>query len=272
MYVYSLPSSIALCQCCGSSKSTGWILLTAIKLLSQLIAALHRPQDQSTAALRAVRVAGMAFSERSQMLLLRFSGRQPQEVLGPHAAPDSLFDLNNVRVSQKDFGFPLDVAKWSATDDVGRQYCLQSGRFADEAHHRVEHTGWQRQEFFKGFHVAVVLAQRVLESEFFPIQRLCPLGIVLAPKYPSLHVLRLDDEYPVSRYDDVINLRRAIRGGNGHVVDVAVHVPIQDDLLDSGEYGFTQPTLERRQQAHLPQPATFAFCLAATTGVVVFPS
>ena len=60
--------------------------------------------------------------------------------------------------------------------------------------------------------------QGILKLELIAPVYLCPKGIVLAPEYPSAHVLGLYDEHAVTRDNHVIDLRRASTAPNRNVV------------------------------------------------------
>ena len=81
----------------------------------------------------------------------------------------------------------------------------------------------------------VILVQRILERKLLAAgQRLRPLRTLLITENPAGHVLGFDHENAEARNDDVVDLRRAIAGGQRDVVDVFVDVGIEEDLLGEG--------------------------------------
>ena len=108
----------------------------------------------------------------------------------------------------------------------------------------MEEGGGQPQKFFQRLCMPIVLVQRVLKTELLAVERLRPLRLLLVAENPAFHVLRLDHEDAVTRDDDVVNLGRAVGRGDRDVVEVAVHVAIEDDLLGNGQHGFADPPFE----------------------------
>lgn len=60
--------------------------------------------------------------------------------------------------------------------------------------------------------------QGILKLELVAPVYLRPKGIVLAPEYPSAHVLGLYDEHAVGRDNHMVDLRRASTGPYRYVV------------------------------------------------------
>ena len=54
--------------------------------------------------------------------------------------------------------------------------------------------------------MSVILAQWVLKPAFLPVDRLCPLSVSLATKYPAFVILSLDYKDPELGHVDMINL------------------------------------------------------------------
>jgi hypothetical protein len=64
------------------------------------------------------------------------------------------------------------------------------------------------------------------------------LSALLVAKYPAIHVLGLDDEDAKLRDDDVVDLRRAIAGLQGNVVQRNIDFGIKQELWATGAYTF----------------------------------
>lgn len=90
--------------------------------------------------------------------------------------------------------------------------------------------------------------QRILEAEFLPVQTLRPLRAFGITEYPAIHILGFNDEYPVLRHDDVIDLGRPVRSLERDVVQGKVDGLIEQQLLCKRPERFTQPSLEKRFQ------------------------
>ena len=91
----------------------------------------------------------------------------------------------------------------------------------------------------------VVLVQRILELKLLAArQRLRPLRTLLIAENPAGHVLGLDHENAEARNDDVVDLRRAVAGGQCDVVDVFVDVGVEEDFLGKGGLEFAGEAFE----------------------------
>jgi len=56
--------------------------------------------------------------------------------------------------------------------------------------------------------VQAILMQRILETVFLLIKRLCPLFIISASKYPAVFIFSFNNKYTVFRNYNVVYLRR----------------------------------------------------------------
>src|ERR1035437_6229800 len=65
----------------------------------------------------------------------------------------------------------------------------------------------------------LVFGLRLLELEFLAKQALRPLRVFLVAENPAVHVLRLHDENAIAGYDHMVDLRGAVGGGYGDVID-----------------------------------------------------
>ena len=87
--------------------------------------------------------------------------------------------------------------------------------------------GVEAQRGFHRFEVFVVLPQRVLEFEAALVELLRPLGLFFAAKNPAAHVLRFQHEDAIGREKNVVDLRGAVWGIQGDVMQAAVDLLIQ---------------------------------------------
>ena len=93
----------------------------------------------------------------------------------------------------------------------------------------------------------VILVQRILERKLLAAgQRLRPLRTLLIAENPAGHVLGLDHENAEARNDDVVDLRRAVAGGQRDVVDVFVDVGVEEDFFGEGGLEFAKKSLQSR--------------------------
>ena len=93
----------------------------------------------------------------------------------------------------------------------------------------------------------VILVQRILELELLAArQGLRPLRTLLIAKNPAGHVFGLDHENAEARNDDVVDLRRALAGGQRDVVDVFVDVGIEEDFFGDCGLQLSKQSLQRR--------------------------
>lgn len=83
----------------------------------------------------------------------------------------------------------------------------------DEKDDRTENVIRHVQKLGKCLHMPEILPERVLEPGFLAEDALGPLGRPFVAEYPPLHVLRLDDEDPVNRNENVVDLGGAALGG-----------------------------------------------------------
>ncbi len=91
----------------------------------------------------------------------------------------------------------------------------------------------------------VILVQGILERKLLAArQRLHPLRTLLIAENPAGHVLGFDHENAEARNDDVIDLRRAVAGGQRDVVDVFVDVSVEEDFFGEGGLEFAGEALE----------------------------
>ena len=77
------------------------------------------------------------------------------------------------------------------------------------------------------FRLAEYALQRVLEFEAALVELLRPLGLFFAAKNPAAHVLRFQHEDAIGREKNVVDLRGAVWGIQGDVVQAAVDLLIQ---------------------------------------------
>lgn len=80
---------------------------------------------------------------------------------------------------------------------------------------------------FNRLEVLVVLSQRVLEFESALVDLLRPLRLFFTAEDPAAHVLRLQHEDAIGREKNVIDLRGAVWGIEGDVVQAAIYLLIQ---------------------------------------------
>jgi hypothetical protein len=99
---------------------------------------------------------------------------------------------------------------------------------------------------FQGFEVLVVLPQRVLEFEGAFVELLRPLRLLLAAKDPAAHVLRFQHEDAIGREEYVVDLRGAVRGVEGDVVQAAVSLLIQLEVSEQTHQEFADLALGPR--------------------------
>src|ERR1700736_882773 len=83
------------------------------------------------------------------------------------------------------------------------------------------------QKISERFGVAIVLSKRILEPIFLAKQNLRPLGIVFPSKNPAFHVLCFDDKDPKSRNENVVDLRRSVRGWDYKIMNLPINVFVQ---------------------------------------------
>jgi len=77
---------------------------------------------------------------------------------------------------------------------------------------------------------------------FVSIQYLSPLVLVRCTKYPTIDVLRFDHENAEDRNEYVVDLSRAISGGDYHVVDSLIDLLIQGKPHPQGGDLLAEPT------------------------------
>ena len=94
----------------------------------------------------------------------------------------------------------------------------------------------------------VILVEWVLKSEFLSKQALRPLWVLLATKYPPIHVLGFDHEHSIPGNNDMVDLGRAVGGRQSDVVHIDVGLPVQEHLLGESALYFPGPPLDKRFQ------------------------
>ncbi len=101
-----------------------------------------------------------------------------------------------------------------------------------------------------------ILPQWVLKPGFLAENALRPLGRPFIAKYPPLHILRLDDEDPEHRDENVVDLGGAPLGGQHEVVDAAVDVGVEPH--PHAELGrlLAKPAFEHREHAGIESDAS----------------
>ena len=121
----------------------------------------------------------------------------------------------------------LDIAnKADALGHVGGQLGFE-GAATNKGNYRMQMLRVKAQRGFHRFEVFVVLPQRVLEFEAALVELLRPLGLFFAAKNPAAHVLRFQHEDAIGREKNVVDLRGAVWGIQGDVVQAAVDLLIQ---------------------------------------------
>jgi hypothetical protein len=87
-------------------------------------------------------------------------------------------------------------------------------KFRVRGKHNGRMNGVRRQKIEKSpyrNHVAVVLAYWILESELASKEHLCPISVTRIAEDPASVIFRLNYEHPKAWYQDMIDLRGAIR-------------------------------------------------------------
>lgn len=116
-----------------------------------------------------------------------------------------------------EFGFEFGVA---GKNDEGMEMVFR----------QIEH-GLQR------FDVAVVLVDWILETGFFPINRLCPLALLRVAENPAGIMFGFNDKDAGVGDEHMINLGRAVGGGERNVVDQEVWAG-EMAVNGGGDHGF----------------------------------
>lgn len=139
----------------------------------------------------------------------------------------------------------LDVAAKSMSQHVWRHRSLELG-VADQKDNWVENVLRHAQKLCKGLYMPIVLAKWILEPRFLAVDALGPLGRPLITEYPPLHILRLDDEYPVNRHKNVVDLGGCSSTGQNDVVDPSVNCLIEPHPHTKLDGFFTKPAFDCR--------------------------
>jgi hypothetical protein len=92
--------------------------------------------------------------------------------------------------------------------------------------------------------MTIVLVKRVLKLVFLAKDALSPLTTLLVTENPSIHVLRFDNKYPMSRHDDMINLRSSIRCLDSDVIDIEIYFGVEKYLLGESSLNLPDPTFD----------------------------
>ena len=182
--------------------------------------------------------------------------------LGQHPGLYRSDDFGDLGLRKEHLRLALDVACVSPIHDIGRHRGLEL-TLSPEHDDRIELALLNPQEIGQGSGVPVVLMQRVLELELLAEEVLSPLRTLLVSVDPAVDILCLDDEYSVTRDDDVVDLGRPVRNGDCDIVDVDVRVGIKKELLCQGALNLTKPPLDCRFHRHFGQISTIVSPYAA---------
>jgi hypothetical protein len=190
----------------------------------------------------------MAFLEGGDMGAARTPG------VGQPALFERVHDLFHLSFLEENLGLALDITHIPACQHILRQRRLELA-LAPEHHDRMEHGFRQAQEFRECLDMAVILAERVLEAGLFAIKALRPLSVAFPAENPAGEVLGFDNEDAVGRDDDVVNLSGcAVTGGQRDIVEAAVHLGVQEELVGERALNFSQPTFEHGFEGHIIPP------------------
>lgn len=107
------------------------------------------------------------------------------------------------------------------------------------------------EEFFECLRVPVILVKRVLELEFAPVEGLCPFRGPFIPENPTAHVFRFDDEDPVNRNENMVDLGCSSLCRDNQVVNAPVGVPIKPDPHPELSGFLSEPAFDESEHARL---------------------
>ncbi len=88
----------------------------------------------------------------------------------------------------------LDVVCKPSREHIAGEISFQLA-FANEKDDWMKTGLREIEKLFKRLRVSEILVKGVLERIFLAVNGLGPLGGSLAPKYPAIHVFRLNDKY-----------------------------------------------------------------------------
>lgn len=143
----------------------------------------------------------------------------------------------------------FDVTRVARAHHIVRHSCLEFA-ISPEHHDGKDLVLFNGEEFLKHLDVTVVLMQRVLKAVFLTEQTLRPLATLRIAEDPTIHIFGLDNEYPVLRNNDVIDLGRAVIGLKRDVVEWEIGFRVEEQFVRDGTNGFTDPAFYERFEGH----------------------
>ena len=147
----------------------------------------------------------------------------------------------------------LDIGhKAMALGDIGGHLGLELA-VAHKSDHGMHMLSLNTQQLLQSLGVLEVLAQRVLELAAFFVDLLRPVTLLLRAKNPALIVLGFQHKHAKGRKDQMVNLRAAILGAQGDIVQI--HIDQRIELLANGvlHRPLAPPALEARRTSNAHQ-------------------
>ena len=141
-------------------------------------------------------------------------------------------------------GVVFDPRQQAAIQDVGGHGCFEL-RPADEEDEGMNVILVDAQELCQGFHMEVVLMERILKAVSGPIDLLGPLPLFFGAEDPTFVVFRFDDEDAEFRNDDMVELGAAfsVRTWQIEIVELPVNLRIQS-VESAANHPFTDPPFD----------------------------
>lgn len=149
----------------------------------------------------------------------------------------------DIGLSQYRRGFILDIANDPAVHHVVRHGGFESA-VANKIDDGVKLVVRQPQQGSEGHHMQIVLAQGILKAVLTAIDLLGPAFMGRIAEYPPLHVFGLYHEYSEAGDDHMIDLGRALRGGQGHVLEQVIFPLVEKEPDTEVEQAFPHHPLE----------------------------
>jgi len=115
------------------------------------------------------------------------------------------------------------------------------------------------EKFLERLRVSVILMQGVLKLEFLTVNGLGPLRRSFIPENPTAHVFRFDDEDPVKRNEDMVDLGCSSLCRENQIVNASVGVPIEPDPHPELSGFLSEPAFDESEHARLPFYVFLAF-------------
>lgn len=198
------------------------------ELLPGLRAGLHRANHQQAAALGAFALGGGVVAALEVLHVLAVGGPRRRPAAFLQGAQQRIhLGLAEYRLPER-----LDVTdEPGALGHVGRHISFERTA-ADEGDDRVQVLRRNAERGLQRLEVLVVLPQRVLELEALLVELLRPLRLVLAAEDPAAHVLGFQHEHAEAREEHMVDLRRAVRGRQRHVVQTAIGLLVQSPVRE----------------------------------------